>query len=242
MKRDFAISVGLHLAVVAATLLAAPFTIQSERSYDEVIRVSLTAAPMIANAAPEPEPAPLQPVETPAASMEEELPDIPLDDPTTKDEVEEVEEPEPEPEQPKPKPETRPAEQQPQGKPDAQQSEGEGSEIDTEATAAGSPFAGATVDNASFDYPYWFRLAFGKIQNNWRNTVAIDATLVCEIRFQVISSGRVIDVKVVESSGIERFDQDCVAAIERAAPFPPLPRDFREEIIGITIPFKFEPR
>jgi outer membrane biosynthesis protein TonB len=45
----------------------------------------------------------------------------------------------------------------------------------------------------------------------------------------------------LQPSGIPAFDNGCVQAIENSAPFPPLPEDFRDEIIGITIPFKYQP-
>jgi TonB family protein len=67
--------------------------------------------------------------------------------------------------------------------------------------------------------------------------VNTDARLVCKVYFQVIRSGRVVQVEVLESSGIPAFDNACKAAVERAAPFPPLDREFAEEVIGITVPF-----
>ena len=71
--------------------------------------------------------------------------------------------------------------------------------------------------------------------------MAIDATIVCVIYFQVIKSGRVIEKRVEETSGIPAFDQACLQAVERSTPFPPLPRDFTDEIIGITLPFQYKP-
>jgi TonB family protein len=106
---------------------------------------------------------------------------------------------------------------------------------------AGSPFAGATVDNASFDYPYWFTQAFYKIQTNWHNPVDADGPMVCLVYFQVLKSGRVVEARVDKSSGIPAFDQACVTAIDRSSPFPPFPKEFGDEILGITIPFKYQP-
>jgi TonB family protein len=97
------------------------------------------------------------------------------------------------------------------------------------------------VDNASFDYPYWFTQAFYKIQSNWRNPVSADYSIVCAIYFQVLKSGRVIELRVEESSGVRAYDEACLRAVERSTPFPPLPRAFPDEIIGITLPFKYEP-
>ncbi len=101
----------------------------------------------------------------------------------------------------------------------------------------GSPLGTATVDNANFTYTWWMTQSFNKIQGNMRNTVQTDERLVCEIYFQVLRSGRVAEMKVVNSSGDELFDRDCLDAIERSVPFPPLPQEYKEEIIGITLPF-----
>jgi len=65
----------------------------------------------------------------------------------------------------------------------------------------------------------------------------IDGTVTCDVYFQVIKSGRVIEKKVVTPSGVPQFDQACLASIDRAQPFPPLPRDFLDEIIGLYITF-----
>jgi TonB family protein len=108
-------------------------------------------------------------------------------------------------------------------------------------TGGGTPFAGAIIDNATFDYPYWFTQAFYKIQSNWRNPVAADYSIVCVVYFQVIKSGRVIELRIEEPSGIRTYDEACLRSVEHSAPFPPLPSGFRDEIIGITLPFKYEP-
>ena len=93
------------------------------------------------------------------------------------------------------------------------------------------------IDNAAFDHPYWFDLAWNKINQNYRFAITIDGKVYCDVYFVVIKSGRVIETKVVNSSGIPAFDQACVSAIERSSPFPPLPRDWIDEILGITITF-----
>lgn len=109
------------------------------------------------------------------------------------------------------------------------------------AEASGSPFAGATVDNADFNYPYWFTQAFYKIQSNWQNPVDADGEIICVVYFQVLASGRVVETRIEKSSGIPTFDDACVYAVTRSSPFPPFPQEFTEEILGITIPFKYQP-
>ena len=217
MKREILFSLALHLAIVAATVVSAPFEIKTSRTYDEIIHVSLTSLPEIAPAEPEP-------IAIPQA-LSDVLPEISIDDPTTAKEA--VVKPKKEKDK-KPQPKTT----------GHVASQGNEKEIESSATGSGSPFQGATIDNVSFDYPYWFTQAFNKIAGNWRNPVLYEGTLVCAVYFQVIRSGRVVELRVETSSGIPAFDNACLLAIERSAPFPPLPREFRDEIIGITVPFK----
>ena len=234
MKRDLLLSILLHVCVIAATFIASPFEPSRAVNYDETIRVSLTPLPV--SSAPEPEP--IAPLEIPKA-LDQEPAEIPIDNPATKPAAK-IEKKEPEPE---PKPKTNKPYQPQAAKSDKNQAGSEKGEIETSSTSGGSPFAGATVDNVTFNkYPYWYEQAFSKILRSWNNPVVSDGAIVCVVYFQVIKSGRMIEVRVEKSSGIPAFDEACVSAIKRASPFPPLPRDFREEIIGITLPFKYEPR
>jgi protein TonB len=166
--------------------------------------------------------------------------DIPISDPTTQPEAE-IEEraetaPESEPEKPTKQVVNAPIQAE------TGQDGTETGDVDVQAASGGTALSGATVDNASFNYPYWFQQSFNKIARNFRMPFAYDGTIVCAVYFQVIKSGRVIDIEIRESSGIPRFDEACKAAVERSAPFPPLPSEFRDEIIGITLPFKWNPR
>ncbi len=221
MTREILLSFLLHLVVIAATVVSAPFDIRKGKSYDEIIRVSLTTLEEITPAKPEPVAIP--------EFLPEELPEIPISAPSTAKEVA-IE---------KPKKKEEPKSQSKKTTPSSSEG-GKRKEIDSPATSGGgSPFHGATVESESaFEYPYWFTQAFNKIVGNWRNPVAYDGTLVCAIYFQVIRSGKVVELRVESSSGIPAFDNACLLAIERSEPFPPLPHEFRDEIIGITVPFK----
>ncbi len=227
MGRDILLSAILHAVIIAVTIFAAPLDIKKPPAFAEVIRVGVVSLPAPQEAAPEPIPdAP-----TPQA-VQAEPEEIALDDPTTQPvaEVEEPEEePDPEPDPPKPPPTTAQVETGEQDRPG-------GADEDVEVDApSGGAIAGALVGDASFAYPYWFNLAFNKINQSYRVPFAIDGTVSCMIYFEVIASGRVIELRVEQSSGLQEFDDACMATISRAAPFPPLPRDFLPEIIGLTI-------
>ncbi len=244
MTRDLIFSLALHVGVVALTLLASPFDINGRPDYDDVIQVELISGFQPAAIEPEPAAPPPEPVEvmTPPA-LEEEPPDIPVGEPEIADEAvmeEEVEVEEPQPEPPPVQSVIERPVQQQVGPEDAP---ADLEQIPAHSTLSGKGgvFEGATIDNASFDYPYWNTQAFNKIRRNWRNPVAADGVIICAVYFEVIKSGKVIVIRIENSSGIPRFDDACYAAVERAAPFPPLPRQFADEIIGITLPFKYRP-
>lgn len=226
MKRDIILSVILHVLVVAATVISMPFG-QAKVNPDDVIKISVRAA---ASGPPAQKPAvaPSQSIATPQ----------PVAKPADKGKALPTKAAKKKTEKPKPKKRgVRPEEEAAALAKDFQEKE-----IETDATGAGSPFAGATVDNANFDYPYWFDQAFNKIASNWRNPVDAGGTLVCLISFQVLRSGRVMETTVEQSSGSDLFDEACVNAVDRSNPFPPLPREFADEIVGFTVPFKYEPR
>ena len=243
MGRDLLLSLILHGGIVVLTLLSSPFEIQSQLDNREVISVNvLFEEPSgVVEVEPETPPEPVK-VVTPK-TVEEEPAEIPISDPVTNDEEVVIdEEPEPEKTEEEPPPPDQTVVQQPEETSTSETAADDGqAEIHSTVTGEGAVFAGATISNASFDYPYWFTQAFNKILRNWRNPVASDGVIVCAVYFEVIKSGRVIAKRIETSSGIGPFDEACLAAVDRADPFPPLPRQFADEIIGITLPFKYDP-
>lgn len=228
MKREFVISLVFHLVLVTAAIVSSPFEPENKIDYGQVIHVSLPTASQI----PEIKPQAPTPVEIPKALAEIE-PDIPIEAPTTKPAVK-IDKPktEPKPKQKNPLPPTGTT------KSDKTQVGTEEGKVDASATStSGASLSGATVDNSSFTYGWWFDLAFKEIAGNFRFSYSYDGSLVCVIYFQVIQSGRVLGLEVKQSSGVSEYDRACLQAVEKSAPLPPLPSDFRDEIIGITLPF-----
>ncbi len=224
MKREFAYSVALHLAVVAATLITMPFSVKPKIDPGEVIHVSLTSF-----RAPTP-PTPVPPSPTVPKAVVAPQKAVPVKQPDAKT---------------LPKKKTEQAKPKKQEKKPYRESPEEGAE-DVAGTAtgsteikeaAGSPFAGARTDNPNFQYDYWFDQAFYKLNANFKSPVDVQGKLVCVIHFQIIRSGRVIQATIDQGSGIRAFDDACLNAVYRSAPFPPLPREYGDEIIGMWIPF-----
>ncbi len=230
--RDLILSVVFHAVAIAVTLAAGTLEYQRPPEFADVIQVGVVSMPEMTPAAAEPEP--VAEVEVPPA-VQAEPEEVVLDDPTTQpaEVIEEpVEEPEPKPpEQPKPK--QQPPVDAPTGGTDQT---GTADEVEVEGPR-GTSISGMTIGNASFNYPHWPSLAFSKINRFFYFSISIDGKVHCDISFEVIKSGKVIGSEIVKSSGIPAFDQACLTAIERSSPLPPLPRQWRDEYLVITVTF-----
>jgi TonB family protein len=230
MRLDFVLSFILHFVLIIAMVISTPFKPKVSTDLGEVISVRLASLPAPAEVQP------LEPIVIPQAiAVEDEFAVIP--DITTVDIPKKIKE------------KTKPKIKEDTYVPKTQEGTEERAGADTtsqkdvtENLGVGSTFSGAAIDNASFDYPYWFVQAFTKIEQNWRNPVFANRPLKCVVYFQVIKSGRLLKIEIEESSGIDAFDRACVQAIEKCKKLPPLPDRFVEEILGIHLEFPYSPR
>ncbi|HER43214.1 MAG TPA: TonB C-terminal domain-containing protein, partial [Candidatus Eisenbacteria bacterium] len=61
--------------------------------------------------------------------------------------------------------------------------------------------------------------------------------LTCLVFFRLRRDGRVDDVRIEQGSGNTYFDRSAMRAVRSAAPFPPLPRAFTDDYLGIHFTF-----
>jgi protein TonB len=59
------------------------------------------------------------------------------------------------------------------------------------------------------------------------------------ISFRVDPSGQLISRRVKKSSGSKLLDDAAMAALDRAAPFPPMPENVAQGPLEVQVPFKF---
>lgn len=79
-----------------------------------------------------------------------------------------------------------------------------------------------------------------KIERSWRQPPGSPDNLECKVEIKLLSSGNVVSVKNVGSSGDLSFDRSCETAVRKAAPLP-VPKDnviFKEFEVMIL---RFEP-
>jgi protein TonB len=62
------------------------------------------------------------------------------------------------------------------------------------------------------------------------------------VHFVVDASGNVVSREVSVSSGHKILDDAAVASIDRAAPFPPMPKGLNQNQIAVSVPFRFSVR
>jgi len=228
---SFLVSCLLHLVLILATLVTfarspAEFPRDLTR---HVYEVELTH---FARMAPEPDPVPEPDPEprTAPPPPEEQVVRIPEPDskPEPRREPDPVPEPDPEPEpEPDPKPDPEP-DPEPEAKPDPGPTP---EEIRQQALAA----IQREVEESRRDRParehagvvdIYRAIAAEHIKRNWRYPrMGRDDNLVVRVQVEIDAGGRILDYRIVQSSGREEFDHSALRAIEDTARLPdPPPR------------------
>jgi protein TonB len=62
---------------------------------------------------------------------------------------------------------------------------------------------------------------------------------VAQVFFSLDRQGRVIDSRVVRSSGASALDEEALALLRRAQPFPPVPPEILGERVNLILPLRF---
>jgi TonB family protein len=230
MRTDFLFSFLIHFILVIIMVISAPFKPQIRTDLGEIIKVSIRSMPASQ------EPQKIEPAAIPQPIATDE-PVIAIQEMAMVTEPKKIDKPKPKPKEKKDK-EYRPDADK--GKTD-QAGSADGKKDVTDNLGSGSKFGAASIDNASFNYPYWFTQAFSKIERNWTNPVYANQKLVCIVYFQVITSGRIIKIEIEQQSGIDAYDHACERAVKQSQPLPPLPAEFADEIIGIHLEFPYIP-
>lgn len=225
-SRDFIYSVILHVGLLLTITMLNPFTLNMVSDFDSVA-VNIISMPPLGN--PDLIKGSMPEIAIPEATIED-LAVIPISKPESKTELKPVEKKE---ESPKPKRDTG-------YKGDAKKDEASkagGTDV-SDQVGAGTEFGSVIVDNADFQYPFYFVQAFRKIRDNWSNPVASNQLLSCTIYFKVIRSGTILGPVIEKPSGVKAYDDACLRALQGSISLPPLPADFRDDIIGIHLEFQ----
>ena len=90
------------------------------------------------------------------------------------------------------------------------------------------------VDNPDFTYGYYLDRLLSLIDSNWQRP-SLGSGVRAVLFFRIERDGSVSELKVAESSGYNSFDLAALRAVQNASPFPPLPRAYRSDSLGINL-------
>lgn len=80
-----------------------------------------------------------------------------------------------------------------------------------------------------------------KIEQNWRQPLDVASDLSCRVNIKLQPTGKVISVRVLESSGSLSFDRSVETAVRKASPLPvPEDRELFEQFRDLTLFFSPE--
>ncbi|MFY9826882.1 MAG: energy transducer TonB, partial [Thermoanaerobaculia bacterium] len=99
-------------------------------------------------------------------------------------------------------------------------------------SAFGSQIAG--LDNPDFKFGYYLDQLLSAIDAKWARPPLGDR-VQCTIAFRIQRDGSIAELTVARSSGYNSFDLAALRAVQNAAPFPPLPRAYRNDSLGVNL-------
>jgi TonB family protein len=94
--------------------------------------------------------------------------------------------------------------------------------------------------DTDFPYAWYVKIIRDKIAERW-DPNALPGQQP-RVAFEISREGKVSVTRIVvrQSSGSRAYDQVAIRAIAEASPFPPLPDDFKNQLVTIDIQFRFE--
>jgi protein TonB len=209
----------LHVGALAAAILGPQLAARTAEPIEYVSAVRLMAAPP--PRAPAPPPAQEPQPEAPQPAPPDPEPDRPtLAAPSRQPAAEPTKLTPPKPrERRSQQPRTRPA-------PRA-----------SSATAAVAGAAVAGFDSPDFTYGYYVDQMLSLIRSHWSRP-PLGGGVEVMVYFRIQSGGQIRGLRIARSSGYNSFDLAGLRAVQSAAPFPPLPKSYREGSLGVNLIFR----
>ncbi|MDH7493305.1 MAG: TonB family protein [Candidatus Saccharicenans sp.] len=100
---------------------------------------------------------------------------------------------------------------------------------------------GDPLGTSSFPYTYYLQIIIDKVSSNWftaTSSLDYSGEYQSVIYFKILRNGQVADLKIEQPSDLPALDLTARRAVELAAPFPPLPRDFESEYLVVHLIFE----
>ncbi len=90
-------------------------------------------------------------------------------------------------------------------------------------------------------YKEYYDEIWRRVKASWilpEEIVAEGANLLAVVVVRIAKDGSLLEMKLEKSSKNKVFDQSCLRAVKKAAPFPPLPKDYPQRYMELGLRFK----
>jgi periplasmic protein TonB len=116
---------------------------------------------------------------------------------------------------------------------------------DQTAAIPAAPLQGKPDVNKSNAVQTWQKQIFALLARTLRYPTTAERrgqTGIAQVAFSLDRQGRVYEPRIVRSSGVAVLDEEALALLQRAQPFPPPPaREFPGERVSLSVPVRFLP-
>jgi TonB family protein len=105
----------------------------------------------------------------------------------------------------------------------------------------GNPLGSSTqqatigVEDPNFTYGYYLDRIVGLISDRWTRPVVGPEVKQALLFFRIQKDGTITELKLVETSGAEVFDEAALRAVQATSPLPPLPKSYAKDSLGIHL-------
>lgn len=103
-----------------------------------------------------------------------------------------------------------------------------------------SPYS-SQIGLSSFPFTYYLQIIIDRVSSNWFTSLVdpgIRGNFQATVYFKIYKDGQISNLEIEESSGIRSLDLSALRAIQSSAPFPPLPKEYKDEFLGIHLIFE----
>ena len=110
------------------------------------------------------------------------------------------------------------------------------------AAIPAAPTQGQIIPTNSSVVPTWKTKIVALLERNKRYPETAQSRReqgVAQVFFSLDRQGRVLESRVVRSSGANALDEEALALLRRAQPFPPPPRELAGDHVDLTVPIRF---
>lgn len=108
----------------------------------------------------------------------------------------------------------------------------------------GNPLGASTqqatlgVEDPNFTYGYYLDRIVGVISANWTRPAVGAEIKQSVLYFRIQRDGTIVELRLVETSGSEIFDDAALRAVQASSPLPPLPKSYAKDLLGIHLVVK----